>query len=133
MELMLVDLQMEQWELRMNRSSNQTLLDQAAMLRKCNLADESKAMATALKTCKGSFGDCRKYKEEIIDIVSACSKTLDEQKEKAKNLAENNDNMKEAQAAVASVTGSGSRFGKDRSSTSFKCSPSITILYYQVT
>ena len=113
--------------------ANQTLLDQAAMLRKCNLADESKAMATALKTCKGSFGDCRKYKEEIIDIVSACSKTLDEQKEKAKNLAENNDNMKEAQAAVASVTGSGSRFGKERSSTSFECSPSITILYYQVT
>ena len=95
--------------------SNQTLLDQAAVLRKCSLANESKTMATALKTCKSSYGDCRKYKEDIIDIVSACSKPLDKQKEKAKALAENVDNMKAAQGAVASVTGSG-RFFTDRSS-----------------
>ena len=88
---------------------NDTLLEQAAVLRKCSLAAESKAMATALKTCKGKFGDCRKYKEDIIDIVSACSKPLDKQKEKAKALGENVDNMKAAQGAVASVTGSGRR------------------------
>ena len=95
--------------------NNQTLLDQAAVLRKCSLATESKAMATALKTCKGSFGDCRKYKEEIIDIVSACSKPLDKQKEKAKTLSENVNNIKAAQGAVASLTGSRRRrFFKDR-------------------
>ena len=97
--------------------SNQTLLDQAAVLRKCNLAKESQTMATALKTCKGKYGNCRKYKEEIIGIVSACSKTSDKQMEKAKALGENVDNMKEAQDAVAKVTGSGGRqFFNNRSS-----------------
>ena len=97
--------------------ANQTLLDQAAVLRKCNLAKESQTMATALKTCKGKYGNCRKYKEEIIGIVSACSKTSDKQMEKAKALGENVDNMKEAQDAVAKVTGSGGRrFFNNRSS-----------------
>ena len=95
--------------------SNETLLDQAAVLRKCTLAKESQAMATALKTCKGKYGSCRKYKEDIIDIVSACSKSLDGHKEKAKQLAENVENMKVAQGAVAKVTGSGGRqFFNDR-------------------
>ena len=94
---------------------NETLLDQAGVLRKCTLAKESQAMATALKTCKGKYGSCRKYKEEIIDIVSACSKSLDGHKEKAKQLAENVENMKAAQGAVAKVTGSGGRqFFNDR-------------------
>ena len=90
---------------------NETLLEQAALLRKCNLAEESKSMAAALKTCKGSYGDCRKYKEDIISIVSACSKDVNKQKEKAKVLAENVDNMKNAQAAVAGITGSRSGSG----------------------
>merc|ERR1719285_505521 len=109
--------------------SNQTLLDQAAVLRKCSLANESKTMATALKTCKSSYGNCRKYKEDIIDIVSACSKPLDKQKEKAKALAENVDNMKAAQGAVASVTGS-RRFFKDRSrrATPTDCAAFITVV-----
>ena len=108
-----------------NCFSNQTLLGQAAVLRKCSLAKESQTMATALKTCKGKYGNCRKYKEDIIDIVSACSKTSDKHKEKAKALAENVENMKAAQGAVASVTGSGGRhFFQDRSSfkrRSFQC------------
>merc|ERR1719285_804294 len=112
--------------------SNQTLLDQAAVLRKCSLANESKTMATALKTCKSSYGNCRKYKEDIIDIVSACSKPLDKEKEKA--LAENVDNMKAAQGAVASVTGSG-RFFKDRSlrATPTDCAAFITVVELVIT
>merc|ERR1719285_1676232 len=114
--------------------SNQTLLDQAAVLRKCSLANESKTMATALKTCKSSYGNCRKYKEDIIDIVSACSKPLDKQKEKAKALAENVDNMKAAQGAVASVTGS-RRFFKDRSrrATPTDCAAFITVVELVIT
>ena len=76
--------------------------------------DESKARL-ASKTLKGSFGDFRKYKEDIINIVSACSKPLNKQKEKAKALGENVNSMKAAQGAVASLTGSGGRrFFKDR-------------------
>ena len=100
--------------------SNQTLLYQAALLRKCSLAKESQMMATALKTCKGKYGRWRKYKEDIIAIVSACSKSSAKQKEKAKALSENVDNMKQAQGAVAKVTGSGGRhFFKDRSNSIF--------------
>ena len=110
-----------------NCFGNQSLLDQAAVLRKCSLATESKEMATALKTCKGKYGDCRKYKEDIIDIVSACSKPLDKQKEKAKALAENVDSIKAAQGAVASVTGSGRRhFFKDRFSFNYPSAFSLS-------
>ena len=87
--------------------ANQTLLDQAAVLRKCSLAKESQTMASALKTCKGKYGSCRKFQEEIIGIVSACSKSSDKQMEKAKALSENVDNVKAAMGAVATVTGSG--------------------------
>merc|ERR1712212_836839 len=117
--------------------SNQTLLDQAAVLRKCSLANESKTMATALKTCKSSYGNCRKYKEDIIDIVSACSQSLDKQKEKAKALSENVDNIKAAQGAVASVTGSGARDSifKDRShrATPTDCAGFITVVQLVIT
>ena len=89
--------------------SNQTLQDQAAVLRKCSLAKESQTMATALKSCKGKYGNCRKYKEDIINVVSACSKSSKKKMEKAKALSENVDNMKAAQGAVAKVTGSGGR------------------------
>merc|ERR1719285_1664873 len=127
-------LQMQNLSSILTNCSDQTLLDQAAVLRKCSLANESKTMATALKTCKSSYGNCRKYKEDIIDIVSACSKPLDKQKEKAKALAENVDNMKAAQGAVASVTGS-RRFFKDRSrrATPTDCAAFITVVELVIT
>ena len=81
-------------------------------------------MASALKACKGKYGSCRKFKEEIIDIVSACSKSSDKQMEKAKALSENVDNVKAAMGAVATVTGSGRKhFFKNRSSFKMNTTP----------
>jgi len=76
------------------------------------------------------------YKEDIIDIVSACSKSLDKQKEKAKALAENVDNIKAAQGAVASVTGSGrSSLLTDRSrrAAPTDCAGFITVVELVIT
>jgi len=72
--------------------------------KKCNLANESKAMVEADKKCKQAYGECRKYQEDIIGAVSSCSKSTDKLKEKAKALTENSKNLDNAKKAVSALT-----------------------------
>jgi len=83
---------------------NDTLQDMGNKTKKCNLANESKAMVEADKKCKQAYGECRKYQEEIIGAVSSCSKSTDKLKEKAKALTENSKNLDNAKKAVSALT-----------------------------
>jgi len=83
---------------------NDTLIDMGNKTKKCNLANESKAMVEADKKCKQAYGECRKYQEDIIGAVSSCSKSTDKLKEKAKALTENSKNLDNAKKAVSALT-----------------------------
>merc|ERR1711971_532765 len=83
---------------------NDTLQDMGNKTKKCNLANESKAMVEADKKCKQAYGECRKYQEDIIGAVSSCSKSTDKLKEKAKALTENSKNLDNAKKAVSALT-----------------------------
>lgn len=84
--------------------ANDTLQDFGNKTKKCNLADEAKAMVAADKKCKKAYGECRKYQEDIIGAVSSCSKSTDQLKQKAKSLTENSKNLDEAKKAVSALT-----------------------------
>lgn len=81
-----------------------TLMEMGNKTKKCNLANESKAMVEADKKCRKAYGECRKYQEDIIGAVSSCSKSTDKLKEKAKTLSENTKNLDEAKKAVSALT-----------------------------
>ena len=67
-------------------------------VKKCSFKKEADAVAKQLKACKKAFGVCRKYEDDTIKALSACSKSEDKLKEKAKQLAENKAEIEKAQA-----------------------------------
>ena len=83
--------------------SDAALVSAATEMKGCNLAAEAKAMAKANKGCRQAYGNCRKYQEDIITVQSACSKSTDKLKAKAKTLTENVDNIGKAKTAVAAL------------------------------
>merc|ERR1711936_1412466 len=64
------------------------------------------AIAKGLKACKDSFAKCRKFEDDAISTISACSKSTDKLKQKAAQLNTNKNKMTEAQTKIKKTTGS---------------------------
>ena len=86
--------------------ANSTFTEVSEEFKTCTLKDIASEMVSSNKVCKKAYGKCRKYQEAIVGAVSACSKSTNQLKEKAKTLSENSDNMEKAQASVAALTAS---------------------------
>merc|ERR1711971_1442556 len=63
-------------------------------------------VAKGLKACKDAFSKCRKFEDEAVPMISACSKDTTKLKEKAAQLNSNTKAMTEAQAKIEKTTGS---------------------------
>merc|ERR1711971_1311493 len=63
-------------------------------------------VAKGLKACKDAFSKCRKFEDEAVPMISACSKDTTKLKEKAAQLNSNKKAMTEAQAKIEKTTGS---------------------------
>merc|ERR1711988_1181487 len=63
-------------------------------------------VAKGLKACKDAFSKCRKFEDEAVPMISACSEDTTKLKEKAAQLNSNKKAMTEAQAKIEKTTGS---------------------------
>merc|ERR1711971_1416407 len=62
-------------------------------------------VAKGLKACKDAFAKCRKFEDDAVSIISACSKDTTKLKEKAAQLNSSKNAMTEAQAKIKKTTG----------------------------
>jgi len=58
------------------------------------------------KNCKKAFSDCKKYQDDAVDTLSACSADVSKLTEKAAALNKNAEAVKKAKAKVKELTGS---------------------------
>jgi len=77
-----------------------TLAENAAIIRTCKLSTEAIAVARQLKACRTQFGTCRKYQDDALTVVSACSKSPNDLLVKAKQIKNNIDYVKKAKNAT---------------------------------
>merc|ERR1712051_114513 len=75
----------------------------------CKFPTEAKNVAKLLKTCVTSFGECRKYEDDAITIMAACSSDASTLTSKAAALSANSDAVADAQAKVAELAASAGR------------------------
>merc|ERR1719410_452688 len=60
-----------------------------SVIKKCDFAGNSTSTVQAMNLCKSAFGKCRKYEDDVGDIIHACSQDTDAMKKRLKNLSEN--------------------------------------------
>ena len=82
-------------------------------LKTCDLSKINTAMVLAMKGCKSAFGKCRKYEDDVGDIIFACEQSPDTLKRKLKALSENSDKVKQVASKISEiVSGNRKGFGK---------------------
>ena len=74
-----------------------------AVVTKCDHSENNDAMKKALNSCKKTFGKCRKYEDDVADIIFACEQSADTLKLKLKALSENSDKVAQVAAKVEGV------------------------------
>merc|ERR1711902_93406 len=67
---------------------------------------EVAAVAQGLKACKDAFSTCRKFEDEAVSSMAACSVSVDTLKAKAAALSQSKTAITEAASTVAGITGS---------------------------
>merc|ERR1711992_409004 len=67
---------------------------------------EVAAVAQGLKACKDAFSTCRKYEDEAVTSMAACSVSVDALKAKGAALSQSKTAITEAASTVAGITGS---------------------------
>merc|ERR1712241_638562 len=67
---------------------------------------EVAAVAQGLKACKDAFSTCRKYEDEAVTSMAACSVSVDALKAKAAALSQSKTAMDAAASTVSDITGS---------------------------
>merc|ERR1712061_218301 len=70
---------------------------------------EVAAVAQGLKACKDAFSTCRKFEDEAVTSMAACSVSVDALKAKAAALSQSKTAMDAAASTVAGITGSSRR------------------------
>ena len=93
-----------------------TLDTTAKEVKTCSFKTEADAIAKQLKACKEAFRTCRKYEDDAIKSLSACSKSTDKLKETAKQLGENKAALVNAQAKVDALITASERQQRQASS-----------------
>merc|ERR1711963_1164590 len=71
----------------------------------CKITEVS-SIAQGLKACKDAFSTCRKFEDEAVSSMAACSVSVDTLKAKAAALSQSKTAMDAAASTVAGVTGS---------------------------
>merc|ERR1711884_612717 len=71
----------------------------------CKIAEVS-SIAQGLKACKDAFSTCRKFEDEAVSSMAACSVSVDTLKAKAAALSQSKTAMDAAASTVADITGS---------------------------
>jgi len=71
----------------------------------CKIAEVS-SIAQGLKACKDAFSTCRKFEDEAVSSMAACSVSVDTLKAKAAALSQSKTAMDAAASTVAGITGS---------------------------
>merc|ERR1711933_144576 len=71
----------------------------------CKIAEVS-SIAQGLKACKDAFSTCRKFEDEAVSSMAACSVSVDTLKAKAAALSQSKTAMTAAASTVAGITGS---------------------------
>lgn len=84
--------------------ASDALSTSAVTIKSCSLADEAKAMADALSTCRSSFGTCRKYEDDIGNIIHSCNANPDALKSKLKSLTANADSLAAAKKKITELS-----------------------------
>ena len=85
-------------------------------IKMCKIA-ETADVAKGLKACKDAFSTCRKYEDDAVASMAACSVSADALKAKAAALSANVDSTNAAAQKVAAVTGSSRRRSARASAT----------------
>ena len=80
-----------------------------AIVKTCDLSKNNTAMVSAVKSCKSAFGKCRKYEDDVGDILFACEQSADTLKLKLKALSENSDKVAQVAAKVEGIVSGSSR------------------------
>merc|ERR1712110_613735 len=62
-------------------------------------------VAKGLKKCKEAFAKCRKFEDDAVSTISACSKSTDKLKQKAAQLNANKDAVSAAKDKIKKTTG----------------------------
>merc|ERR1739837_23829 len=71
----------------------------------CKIAEVS-SIAQGLKACKDAFSTCRKFEDEAVSSMAACSVSVDTLKAKAAALSQSKTAMTAAASTVSDITGS---------------------------
>merc|ERR1711953_877519 len=64
-----------------------------AEIKLCDLSSNNTATVNATKACKAAFGKCRKYEDDVGDIIHSCEQNADTLKLKLKALSDNSDKV----------------------------------------
>ena len=87
-----------------------------AEIKLCDLSSNNTATVNATKACKAAFGNCRKYEDDVGDIIHSCEQNADTLKLKLKALSDNSDKVGQVASKVdALVNATRRNFASGRS------------------
>ena len=82
--------------------SSTSMMEASEAAKGCKIKEVS-SIAKGLKACKEEFSKCRKYEDEVISIMAACSHPVHQLKQKAAILYTNKMSIETARTKVAGV------------------------------
>merc|ERR1712110_1371647 len=99
----------------------------AEAVKGCDASTFSSAIKKQLNKCKVAFSKCRKYEDDAVDALSACTKTQAQHTQKAAQLKANSDALTAAKTKMASLA-SGATSSRHRGArqTATSCSAVIS-------
>lgn len=86
--------------------TNTTLAETVEAAKMCKANEEAKAIATALKNCTKTFGQCRKFEDDAITSIMSCKDDSSKLAQKAATLSTNVGAVKSVSNKTASLTAS---------------------------
>merc|ERR1711994_956542 len=101
-------------------------------IKDCKITEVS-AIAQGLKACKDAFSTCRKFEDEAVSSMAACSVSVDALKAKAAALSQSKTAMDAAASTVAGITGNRGYWGRKKRAAAADAAAFITLVTTIVT
>merc|ERR1712046_354933 len=98
----------------------------------CKITEVS-AIAQGLKACRDAFSTCRKFEDEAVSSMAACSVSTDALKAKAAALSQSKAAMDAAASTVAGITGNRQYWGRKKRAAAVDAAAFITLVTTIVT
>ena len=105
--------------------SSEEMKNASAAVTSCKL--NTTGVSSGLKACKEAFSKCRKFEDDAISSMAACSVSVDKLKEKAAALYKSKAAMDDAKAKVKKTTGSSKALRRARAAAT-TCAEFITLV-----